>query len=96
MPSVPIVIDQDVQDRWGLLEPTNDYRKLTHTARFAEHTGPQAIACGIASRLVSVDGVVAIDPLVLGALLEVTGSRHGRRCDRRCGRRRPTTSHYPI
>ncbi len=72
VPYVPIV-DDDITARWGFLSPANDYRKLGYSARFAEWSGPQAVSMWNTQQQAVVEGVVAIDPFVLGALLDVTG-----------------------
>ncbi len=67
------VVDDDVADRWGFLVPANDFRKLGYSGRFDEFSGPQAVElwAGAAGR--QVDGVIALDPFVLDALLGVVG-----------------------
>jgi hypothetical protein len=71
-PGVPSV-DPDVADRWGFLHPTNDFRKLSITPRFAEYVGPQALDMWEAETGRRPDGVLAVDPFVLNAILEVIG-----------------------
>ncbi len=72
---VPIspILDEDVSNRWGFLEPTNDFRKLGYSARFSEWSGPQAMQMWERLGRAPVDGVLAIDPIVLSGLLSVIG-----------------------
>lgn len=67
------VLDADVADRWGFLSPSNDYRKLGYSARFAEWSGPQAIALWESQQGTEVDGVLQLDAFVVQALLSVVG-----------------------
>jgi hypothetical protein len=67
------VIDDDIEARWGFLSPSNDYRKLGYSARFADWSAPQAALMWEAQQGVAVDGVIQVDPFLLQALLRVTG-----------------------
>lgn len=67
------VLDQDLQDRWGFVTPSDDYRSLSYTARFSDAVAPQALAMWEAQRGRRLDGVVALDPMVLQALMRSTG-----------------------
>lgn len=68
------VLDPDVAANWGLLLPTNDFRKLNYTMRFADYSGPQALDMWEAETGERLDGVMMIDPFVLDAILGVVGS----------------------
>ncbi len=67
------VVDEDIQNQWGFLLPSNDYRKLAYSARFSEYTGPQAVELWRAQTGEVLDGAIALDPFVLDALLSVVG-----------------------
>ncbi len=72
-PSGPNAVDDDVNARWAYLFPTNDFRKLTLTSRFADFGGPQALLMWEAQTGSSAEGVMLLDPFVLDALLGVVG-----------------------
>lgn len=72
-PSSSIAVDADVHARWGYLFPTNDFRKLTLTSRFADFGGPQALLMWEAQTGSSAEGAMLLDPFVLDALLGVVG-----------------------
>lgn len=67
------VVDADVEDRWGFLMMSNDFRKLNYTVRFDEYGGPQALDMWQAETGERLDGVISIDPFVLDAILGVVG-----------------------
>ncbi len=67
------ILDPDLADRWGFLFPTNDFRKLTYSARFDEVVAPQALVMWEAITGSTPDGVMLVDPVALAALLEVVG-----------------------
>lgn len=67
-------VDEFVEERWGFLDPDDDFRKVAYTARFDESVGPQAVSLWRAATGSEVDGVIALDPYVLQGLLEVVGS----------------------
>lgn len=66
-------VSSEFDANWGFLSPTNDYRKLGYSANFAEVVAPQALAMWEAERGRPLDGVMALDPLVFRALLNVVG-----------------------
>ncbi len=68
------ILDPDMAARWGFLSPTDDFRKLTYSARFDEVVAPQALEMWEAETGRSPDGVLLVDPVALVALLEVVGS----------------------
>jgi len=72
VPESPVV-DADIDALWGFLRPTNDYRKLTYTARFDQYTGPQAVAMWQADTGTTVDGAILIDSFVIEAVLAASG-----------------------
>jgi hypothetical protein len=65
-------VDADLGERWGWLSPNVEWRNLGLSARFPV-TAAQAAAMwrGIGREV--VDGVVAVDPVALEALLRATG-----------------------
>jgi hypothetical protein len=67
------ILDADVEARWGAVHGADDFRQLAFTARFAEVIGPQALAMWEAETGDRLDGVLALDPTVLQALLRTTG-----------------------
>lgn len=72
IPTTPIV-DADVAANWGLLLPSNDFRKLNYSMRFSQFAGPQALDMWEADMGERLDGVLMIDPFVLDAILDVVG-----------------------
>lgn len=72
---VPVtpVVDQDVEANWGVVVPSNDFRKLNYTMRFSDFGGPQALDMWEAQTGERLDGVLLIDPFVLDAILSVVG-----------------------
>ncbi len=68
-----VIVDEYVRNRWGSIDPTTDFRKISVTPRFADFTAPQAIRMWKRETGQDVDGVMQIDPFVFQALLEVLG-----------------------
>lgn len=68
------IVDADLEANWALVQPTNDFRKLNYTMRFADFGGPQALEMWEASTGERLDGVLLIDPFVLDAILDVVGA----------------------
>ncbi len=62
----------DLSDRWGWTDPTQEWRNLSMSPRFPDNA---ALAARMwqAKTGEAVDGVIAIDPVGLQALLEVSG-----------------------
>lgn len=67
------VVDADVEDSWGFLSLSNDYRKLNYSARFDQFAAPQALSIWEAQMGEELDGVISLDPFVLDAILGVVG-----------------------
>ncbi len=67
------VVDADVEDRWGRIKLSNDFRKLNYTMRFDAFGGPQALDMWEELTGERLDGVLLIDPFVLDAMLGVVG-----------------------
>ncbi len=67
------IVDPDLADRWGFLSPANDYRKLALTARFDDVVGPQTLEMFRADDGRRLDGVIALDAVVLAGVLDVVG-----------------------
>ncbi len=67
------VVDPDIAEHWSFLRPGNDFRKLPLTPRFEDYVGPQALTMWQSMTGEQLDGVFAIDPLVLEAVLGVVG-----------------------
>ncbi|MEZ5341250.1 MAG: DUF4012 domain-containing protein [Acidimicrobiales bacterium] len=65
--------DPDVGDLWGFINPTNDFKKLMLTHRFAEFGGPQALVMYDEAKGKQPDGVLFVDSLALQGILEVVG-----------------------
>ncbi len=73
---VPVtpVVDDDVDQRWGFLRLTNDFRKLGVSPRFDEFVGPQAVSMWEAETGTAVDGAIMVDTHALSRLLGVVGT----------------------
>ena len=69
-PGVPI--SGDFADRWGWLSPGQEWRNLGVSPRF-DQTAPLAASMWQAAGRGTVDGVLAVDPLFLKAVLEAVG-----------------------
>lgn len=72
VPAGAVTIDGDVADRWGWLEPQYEWRNLGATPRF-DTQAELAARMWKAATGVEVDGVLALDPVALRALLVATG-----------------------
>jgi hypothetical protein len=68
----PVPLEPDLAARWGWLDPNDDFRHLGLTHRFPV-TGALAADLWSALGNPEVDGVVAVDPLVLEAIMATTG-----------------------
>jgi hypothetical protein len=70
--TAPPIADRDLADRWGFLVPNQEWRNLGLSPRFGA-------SAQLASRMwtaiggAPVDGVIALDPVALRALLQATG-----------------------
>jgi hypothetical protein len=62
----------DFQARWGWLNPTDDFRELAASPQF-DTTGKLAAQMWKARTGEDVDGVLALDPIALRALVKVSG-----------------------
>lgn len=67
------VLDKDVRAQWGFMNPGADFREIAYSPRFDEHVAPQALEMWRTEFGVELDGVIQLDPFVLGALLQVIG-----------------------
>ena len=68
-------MDPDVEDLWGWLKPNDEWRNLGVTPRFDE-TARMSVEMADALEPgsgASLDGVLALDPVALGALVTATG-----------------------
>ena len=72
LPPDAVPVGGDFADSWGFLRPSQDFRNLALTASF-EQAAP--VAAGMWEELGRgpVDGVIALDPLALRAILATTG-----------------------
>ncbi|MGH9182057.1 MAG: DUF4012 domain-containing protein, partial [Acidimicrobiales bacterium] len=68
----PAIGDADLVDRWGWLSPNREWRNLATTPRF-DITAALAAQMWAASGPGPVDGVLALDPVALRAILAATG-----------------------
>lgn len=68
----PPIEDADLADRWGWLVPNREWRNLNPTPRFMASA---ALAARMWRALgqPAVDGVLAVDPIALEAMVRVTG-----------------------
>lgn len=64
----PPITDADLADRWGWLNPNKEWRNLGASPRFAA-------SAELATRMWGrpVDGVLALDPITVQAIVEATG-----------------------
>ena len=69
-PGVPL--DGDMASRWGWLHPEEEWRNLMLSPRF-DASAALATRMWVASGHAPVDGVIALDPLTLRAILAATG-----------------------
>ena len=72
VPSGTVVAEGDLADRWGWQRPTHDLASLMLSPRF-DVNAPLAARMWEALGHDPVDGVIAIDPLALQAVLRATG-----------------------
>ena len=68
----PAIADADLAARWGWLSPNREWRNLATTPRF-EATAALAADMWAATGRGRVDGVLAVDPVALEAILAATG-----------------------
>lgn len=68
----PVPLPDDLQARWGFTNPGSEWRNLAMTPRF-DVTGAVAAEMWRARTGESVDGVLAVDPLALAAVVDATG-----------------------
>lgn len=68
-----VVLDDDINEQWGFLQPGNDFRKLPLTPRFEDYVGPQGLTMWEAATGEQLRGTFYIDPIVLEAVLRVVG-----------------------
>lgn len=82
VPPGSVALEGDLAARWGWLEPNREWRNLMTSPRF-DVAAPLAAKMWTAAGNRPVDGVIAIDPVTLGGLLEATGpvSVDGRQLD---------------
>jgi Protein of unknown function (DUF4012) len=72
LPPGAVPVTGDYAKRWGWLGPTEEWRYLAMSPRFDE-TGRLAAAMWKAKTGQQVDGVLALDPIALRALVKVSG-----------------------
>ncbi len=72
LPASPLV-DADVGDRWGFLNPSDDFRKLNYSGRFADYVAPQALAMWEQLTGRRLDGVIYLDAFAFRGVLEAVG-----------------------
>ena len=72
LPAGAVPLRGDYADRWGWLDPTQEWRYLAMSPQFAE-TGRLAAEMWKAKTGEQVDGVLALDPIALRALVKVSG-----------------------
>lgn len=70
--AVPLDPDGDLAQRWSVLAPSEEWRNLAASPSF-DVTAPVAAQMWTAATGESVDGVLAVDPVALQALLAATG-----------------------
>jgi hypothetical protein len=82
VPKGAVPMDGDLADRWGWLAPNVEWRNLMSSPEFAGNA-ELASRMWVAAGCRPVDGVLAIDPVGLQALLSATGpvTVDGRRID---------------
>jgi hypothetical protein len=68
----PAITDADFAARWGWLNPNKEWRNLAASPRF-DATASLAAQMWPATGGKSVDGVLALDPLAIAAILRATG-----------------------
>lgn len=72
LPTQPVPLDPDYEARWGWLNPNEAWSSLGGTPRF-DVTASTAAAMWSATGGGEVDGVLAVDPVAISAVLEATG-----------------------
>lgn len=72
LPPGAVPLHGDMADRWGWLKPNEEWRNLGVSPRF-DATAPLAAAMWEAAGGGPVDGVLAVDPLALRAILVAVG-----------------------
>jgi hypothetical protein len=72
LPPGAVAVTGDYADRWGWLQPTEEWRYLAMSPQF-DVTGALAAQMWKAKTGEDVDGVLALDPLALRALVKVSG-----------------------
>lgn len=70
--AVPLPGGSDLTQRWGFLHPNEEWRNLATTPNF-DMTAPLTAEMWTAATGQPVDGVLAVDPVALQALLAATG-----------------------
>jgi hypothetical protein len=75
VPKGAVPMDGDLADRWGWLAPNVEWRNLMSSPDFAENA-ELAARMWVAAGNRPVDGVLAIDPVGLQAVLSATGPVH--------------------
>ena len=71
--TAPTITDRDLADRWGWLNPNREWRNLGASPRFEPNA---SLAAAMWARVPDghpVDGVIALDPVALAAILRATG-----------------------
>lgn len=69
---LPPITDADYRDRWGWLNPNREWRNLGASPRF-DATAELAARMWATTGGVPVDGVLALDPVAVRAVLRATG-----------------------
>ncbi len=84
VPADAVPLTGDLNDRWGWLAPNTEWRNLMTSPRF-DVAAPLAAQMWVAAGNRPVDGVMALDPVALSAMLAATGpvELDGRRIDER-------------
>src|SRR5439155_12845771 len=72
VPPGKVPISGDLAARWGWIKPTEDFRNLMVSPRF-DLMAPLAAQMWQAVGRPPVDGVLALDPIMLRAMLAATG-----------------------
>ena len=72
VPPGTVDLPTDISERWGWLKPNEDWTSLMVSPRFDEMASVAA-KMWVAAGNRPVDGVIALDPVTLAALLDATG-----------------------
>ena len=72
IPPDAVTVEGDLHDRWGWLNPTDDWRQLMLSPRF-DVQAPLAAQMWAAGGRPPVDGVLVLDPVAFSGLLHATG-----------------------